>query len=226
MTGRLTLVAAVLVTAVASSAPAATTTLAITPNGYVPKTVTLNANPALVVFGGVSTLSGQLATGQGNQKIDIMALECGGQLAKLMTVTTTGGGAYGSTVQPLRNTTYESRFKSSISAQVLVKVRAKVTLRRLAPRRFRVTVVAGDSYSYAGRSVLFQRYNVAAGRWVTVRSALLRAAAPLTGPVPPNSVSTSTFRASVKAGLRVRAYLTQTQAGTCYVGGPSRTIRS
>ena len=79
MTGRLTLVAAVLVTAVASSAPAATTTLAITPNGYVPKTVTLNANPALVVFGGVSTLSGQLATGQGNQKIDIMALECGGQ---------------------------------------------------------------------------------------------------------------------------------------------------
>src|SRR6266511_4020978 len=153
---RLLLLGLVLGVAVASSAPAATTTMAITRNGYVPKTLTiatgdsivfanqdtaahqvvlkpttgfacaaglviqpgqsstctfrtvtkyavsdpnhktsafrgtitvnpgppgsvlsLTPTPKVVVYGGHSTLSGQLATGLANQKIDIFAKECG-----------------------------------------------------------------------------------------------------------------------------------------------------
>jgi plastocyanin len=293
---------AVLVMAVASSAPAATTTLAITHNGYVPKSLTimtgdsvnivnqdtvthrvvlrpntgftcsdgrliqpgqsstctfrtatkyevrdrdvrtaafratitvkaastlsLAATPNTVVYGGHSTLSGQLAIGQPDQKVDLFAQVCGGAPAftKVTTLTTTTGGAYSLIVQPPRNTTYETRFHSSSSAQVLVKVRPKVTLRKLAPRRFRVTVLAADSY--AGKFVLFQRFSSRQGRWVTVRSVVLRAAGTLTTPINPTSVSKAVFRSKIRPRLRVRALLTRAQAGSCYAAAASATIRS
>jgi plastocyanin len=295
---------AVLATAVASSAPAATTTMAITRNGYVPKTLTivtgdsvvfanqdtvshqvvlkpstgftcpaglviqpgqssmctfltvtkynvsdpnrrtggfkgtitvkvgppgsvlsLTAAPKVVGYGARSTLSGRLATGQANQKVDIFAQDCGAAaFSKLTTVTTTTEGAYTFSIQPRRNTTYESRFRVLSSTQVLVKVRPRVTLRKLAPRKFRVTVLAADSY--AGRFVLFQRFSVTQQRWVTVRSVVLRAAGTLTTPINPTSVSKAIFRSKIKKRLRVRALLTQAQAGSCYAASASTTIRS
>jgi plastocyanin len=188
-------------------------------------TLSLSAAPKIVTYGGRTTLSGQLATGQANQKIDIFAQECGAAaLTKLTTVTTTTGGTYSSAMQPRRNTTYESRFKSSSSAQLLLKVRPRVTLRKLAPRRFRVTVLSADSN--AGKFVLFQRYSVAKRRWVTVRSVVLRAGSTLMTPINPTTVSTATFRSRIKTRLRVRVLLTQAQAGTCFGASASATIRS
>jgi plastocyanin len=294
----------VLVTALASLAPAATTTMAITKNGYVPKTLSivtgdsvifanqdtvahqvvlkpstgftctaglviqpgqsstctfravtnhnvsdpnhkgsafkgtiavkagpagstlsLTATPKVVRYGGTVTLSGQLASGQTNQKVDIFGQECNASaMSKLTTVTTTTNGAYTFGVQPRRNTTYQSKFKSSSSTSVLDKVRPRVTLRKLATRKFRVTVLAADSL--AGRFVLFQRYSSVSLRWITVRSVVLRSSSTLTTPINPTSVSTATFRAKIKARLRVRAYLTQAQAGNCYAASVSATIRS
>lgn len=295
---------AVLATAVASSAPAATTTLAITRNGYVPKTLTiatgdsvnfvnqdtaahqvvlkpttgfscsaglviqpgqssactfvtvtkyavsdpnhrtsafkgtitvkagppgsalsLAAAPKVVLYGGRVTLSGKLAAGLANQKIDIFSQECGAAaMTKLTTVTTTTDGTYSFVAQPRRNTTYQSKSKALSSAPVLSKVRPKVTIRKLAPRRFRVTVLAAESY--AGKFVLFQRFSVTKRRWLTVRSAVLRAGSTVTTPINPTSVSTTAFRARIKARLRVRALLTQAQAGGCDAASASATIRS
>jgi plastocyanin len=294
----------VLGAAVAASAPAATTTMAITRNGYVPRTLTivtgdsvvfanqdtvahqvvlrptsgfacsaglviqpgqsstctfrtvtsytvrdpnrrtaafrgtirvnpgppgsvlsLTAIPKVVIYGGHSTLSGELATGMANQRIDIFAKECGAaEFTRLTAVTTTSGGTYTVTVQPRKNATYESRFRVLSSTQVPVRVQPRVTLRRLAPRRFRVNVLAAESY--AGKFVLFQRYRSATGRWVTVRSVVLRAGSTLTTPLNPTTVSTATFRSRIKARLRVRALLTQAQAGSCYAARASATIRS
>jgi plastocyanin len=295
---------AVLATAVASSAPAATTTLAITHNGYVPKTLTimtgdsvhfvnqdtathqvvlrpragftctaslviqpgesstctfrtttnytvrdpnftraafrgtlrvratpptalsLNATANVVVYGGRPTLSGQLANGLAAQEVALLAQECGGPtvFARIASLTTTAGGGYTLSVQPRRNTTYQTRFKSSTSTQVVVKVRPKVTIRKLAPRRFRVTVLAAESYS--GRFVLFQRFSPLRGRWITVRSAILRSAGVTALPINPTSVSRAIFRAKIKSRLRVRAVMTQAQAGSCYTASTSATIRS
>jgi plastocyanin len=187
--------------------------------------LSLMAVPRVAVYGGRVTLSGRLAAGLANQKIDIFAQECGAPSStKVTTVTTTADGSYTFVVQPRKNTTYQSKFKALSSAAVLSKVRPKVTLRKLAARKFRVTVLAGDSY--AGKFVLFQRYSVAKRRWITVRSAVLRAGPPLTTPINPTSVSTRTFRARIKSRLRVRAYLTQAQAGGCYAASASATIRS
>ena len=301
---RLVVLALAVLGTVASSAPAATTTMAITRNGYVPRTATivtgdsvvfanqdtvahqvvlrptsgftctaglviqpgqsstctfrsvtnytvrdpnrrtaafrgtirvnpgppgsvlsLTAAPKVMIYGGRSTLSGQLATGMANQRIDIFVRDCGAaEFTRHTAVTTTTGGAYTLTGQPRRNATYESRFRVLASTQVLVKVQPRVTLRKLAPRRFRVNVLAAESY--AGRFVLFQRYSAAAGRWVTVRSVVLRAGSTLTTPLNPTSVSTATFRSRIKARLRVRALLTQAQAGSCHAARASATIRS
>jgi plastocyanin len=300
---RLVILALAVLGTVASSAPAATTTMAITRNGYVPRTVTivtgdsvafanqdtvahqvvlrpnsgftctaglviqpgqsstctfrtvtnytvrdpnrrtaafrgtirvgpgppgsvlsLTATPKTLVYGGRSTLSGQLATGMANQRIDIFAKDCGAAFVKITTVTTTTGGAYTLIVQPRRHTSYESRYTALSSTEVAVKVRPRVTLRRLAPRRFRVTVLAAESY--AGKFVLFQRYSLAQRRWVTVRSVVLRAAGTLTTPINPTNVSKAIFRSRIKPRLRVRALLTQTQAGSCYLARASATIRS
>jgi hypothetical protein len=198
----------------------------ITVNAGPPGSVlSLTATPKVVRYGGQSTLSGQLATGLPNQKIDIFAKECGAAaFTKLTTVTTTTGGAYTLTVRPRKNTTYEARFRVLLSQQVLVKVRPKVTLRKLAPRKFRVTVLAAESY--AGKFVLFQRFSPLRGRWITVRSAVLRDAGTTTLPINPTSVSRAIFRAKIKPRLRVRALMTQAQAGGCYAASSSATIRS
>lgn len=187
--------------------------------------LTLAAAPKTVIYGGRSTLSGQLGTGMANQRIDVFVRECGAaEFTRQTTVTTTTGGAYSVAVQPRKNATYESRFRALSSTQVPVRVQPRVTLRKLAPRRFRVNVLAADSY--AGKFVLFQRYSVAARRWVTVRSVVLRAGTTLTTPLNPTSVSTARFRSRIKSRLRVRALLTQAQAGSCYAARASATIRS
>ncbi len=197
----------------------------ITVNAAPGSTLSLTAAPKVVLYGRSATLTGQLASGQANQKVDIFTQECGASaLTKLTTLTTATGGAYTLSVQPRRNTTYQARFRSSSSSQVLEKVRPKVTLRKLAPRRFRVTVLAADSY--AGKFVLFQRYSVVRRRWITIRSVVLRAGSSLTTPINPTRVSTVTFRAKIRVRLRVRAYLTQAQVGSCYAASASTTIRS
>jgi len=187
--------------------------------------LSLTANPNLLGYGAHSTLSGQLATGLANQNIDIFAKECGAAaFTKVGTAATAAGGAYTFTVSPRKNTTYEARFRVLASTQELVKVKPKLTLRKLGPRRFRVTVLAADSF--AGRFVLFQRYSSTQLRWIRVRSVVLVAGGTLATPINPTLVSKGVFRSKLKARLRVRALLTQAQAGGCYVASASATIRS
>jgi plastocyanin len=188
-------------------------------------TLSLTATPKLVPYGGQSTLSGQLASGKSGQKIEVFAQECNANaMTGLTTVTTATGGAYTFTVQPKRNTSYQSKFKSSPSTAVVAKVKPKLLLRKLAARKFRMRALATDSF--AGRFVLFQRWSTVKARWITVRSVVLRAGTSVTTPINPTSVSTATFRVKLRARLRVRALLTQAQAGTCYAASASTTIRS
>src|SRR5919197_2025227 len=205
-----------------TSACKVTITVKAGPPGSV---LSLTAAPQLVLYGGQSTLSGRLASGEANQKVDIFPQDCGSaSLSKLTTVTTTTDGAYTFAVQPRKNTTYESRFRALKSTRVLVKVRPQVTLRKLAPRRFRVTVLAADSL--AGKFVIFQRFSSVQRRWVRVRAVALVADGTLTSPINPTTVSRAVFLSRIKARLRVRALLTQAQAGSCYAGSASATIRS
>jgi plastocyanin len=187
--------------------------------------LTLQVTPRVVTYGGRVTLTGKLASGQENQKVDVLAQECGQSTFKPVTsVNTATGGSYTATAQPTRNTTYEVRNKNTTSTQVAVKVRPRVTLRKLATRKFKVNVLAAQSF--AGKYVVFQRYSSSLRRWVTVKRVVLKVGATVTLPINPTTTSTATFRASVKARLRVRALLTAAQAGTCYAASTSNVVRS
>ena len=185
-------------------------------------TVSLSLLPKVVIYGRKATLSGTLSSQQTGSSLQVLAQACG-QAAptRIATVTTTAGGAYSYQAQPLKNTVYTVKYKSSGSNAVTVKVRPRLRLAKIAPHRYSLGVFAAQSF--AGKYVSFQRYRLALRRWVTVKRVLLRANA--TG-VAPTVITSAKFRSRIKAGLRVRVILTQAQVGSCYLAGRSNTIRS
>jgi plastocyanin len=186
-----------------------------------PDTLTLTATPLIVVFGGHVTVAGKLSTLQAGQSVDVLEQRCGSSAnAKATTVSTATGGVYTASLGPAMTTTYSARVKTTTSPNAVVKVRPRVRLAKVAPHKYTVRVTAAQRFvgKYAG----FQRFNVATGRWVSVKVAALRTVSG-TATVVTTSV---TFRSSVKPLLRVRAVLSQAQVGGCYLPGTSNTIRS
>jgi plastocyanin len=187
-----------------------------------PASLSVSAKPLLITYGGSAVLTGVLSTQAVGENVDVLAQPCGASAGtKVSTVTTTTGGAYTATVKPLRRTTYTTKSKALTSTAVIVRVRPRLRLTRVAPRRYSLRVSA--SRSFAGKYASFQRYNGTLRRWVAVRSVRLRANS--TG-VAPTVISSVAFRSAVRGGLRVRATLGQTAVGTCYAPGLSNTIRS
>ena len=187
-----------------------------------PPDVTITATPKSVGYHKTVTLSGKLASQLSGQSLQVMALACGTSTpVKLANVTTTTGGAFTTRAQPLKQTVYTVKSKSSTSAPATVKVQPLLQLRKVARHRFSLKISAAESF--AGKSANFQRYNAKLKRWRGVKRVLLKAN---TTGVAPTVLTTAKFRSSIKARLRVRVILKQTQVGACYAAGKSNTIRS
>jgi len=185
-------------------------------------TLTLAVEPQLVVYDGKVTLAGTLSNLKVGENVEVLAEPCGQSAAtKVSTVQTTTGGAFTAVVQPLQNTVYTVKVKSTTSPTVAVKVRPRLRLRKLAPHRYSLRVFAAASF--AGKYATFQRYSGALGRWIKVKRVLLRANA--TG-VAPTVISSVSFRSAIKPRLKVRVVLPQLQVGSCYRPGRSNAILS
>jgi len=195
-----------------------------------PATVSVSANPKLMNYGNTTTLSGSLSTGVANQKVDILAQPCGDTAAKVIgNATTTTGGTFSFQHQSTLTTVYQARYKPATgvaitSAPITVSVRPIVLLSRVASHKFSVQVVAVQSF--VGKAVLFQRWVAARHRWNTVKTVFLGTRAPGTSPLAGSTVSKTTFKAGLRAGLRVRAVLPAGQAAPCYLNATSHTVRS
>jgi plastocyanin len=178
--------------------------------------------PGVALYGRKVTLSGTLASKQAGESLEVLAKQCGQSAStRIASVTTTTGGAFSYQAQPLKNTVYTVKFKSFTSNTATVKVRPRLRLGKVAPHRYSLRVFAAQSF--AGKYATFQRYRLALRRWVTVKRVPLRANG--TG-VAPTVITSAKFRSGIKAGLRVRVVLGQTQVGSCYLAGRSNTIRS
>jgi plastocyanin len=185
-----------------------------------PVTVTLATSSSLVVFGGRITLAGQLSNKLANEKVDVFKTECGAGQVRVDTVTTTTDGNYSYVVQPLKNTAYQTKYKTTTaSPTVAVRDRPRITLAKVAPRRFTVRVFAAQSF--ATKVVVLQRFNRTLGTWVKVRTAILR---PNAAGVAPTVISSVTLTATVKAKTKLRIVLPQTQVGSCYLAGTSNAV--
>jgi len=184
--------------------------------------LSLAAKPALVVYGGSSTLSGVLSTQKPGANVDVLAQQCGASAStKLVTVPASAEGVYTTSVKPLMNTAYIAKDKNLASTTVSVRVRPSLKLTRLAAHRYALRVAGGSTL--AGKYASFQRYNAATLRWVPVRTVLLKTS---TTGIAPTVVATASFGSSLHSGLRIRATLPQVQVGSCYAAGTSNTIKS
>jgi plastocyanin len=199
-----------------------TVTVGSAPNPPAADTLTLAVKPQLVIYSGRVTLTGTLSNQKTGENVDVLAKPCG-QTAqtKVTTVQTTTNGAFTAVVQPLKNTVFTVKVKSTTSNAVSEKVRPRLRLRKLASHRYSLRVFAAQSF--AGKYGTFQRYNGTLGRWVKVRRVLLRANS--TG-VAPTVISSVSFRSAIRPRLKVRVVLPQLQVGSCYRPGRSNVILS
>lgn len=185
-------------------------------------TLTLNANPSVVVYGKPVALSGQVSTKKANQQVVIQATACGATAStKAATVRTTANGLYAASLTPALGTTYRASFKNGTSPPVVVGVKPLLELKRVARGSFTASVTAGQALT--GKYVLFQRYKKLRKRWVQVKRIALKTAVPGTKPTVVSSVA---FRSRLAAGTRVRVMISKAQAGPCYVQAASKSIRA
>jgi len=186
-----------------------------------PLSVTISAQPDVVVYGSTTTLSGAVSTQQSDVKVTVLSQPCGTSSAKPMTsVTTTAQGSWSTTAGPTLRTVYQAKAKNATSGPVTVQVRPRMTLVKVAPHRFRTRVLAAQSF--AGRIARFQR-RLPFGGWRTLRTVVLRQVA--TGSSP-TIVSGKTFRSAIRRHRTVRIILGRRQVGNCYLTAISNTVRS
>jgi plastocyanin len=184
-----------------------------------PAALTLAASPRAVTYGRATTLSGTLSTGAAGEKVSLFAQACGATFVRVAETETATGGTFTFTHKPSNNTVYRARWKSTNSATVSVSVRPRLSLAKIAPRRFRVRVFA--AISFAGKITVFQRFDRLRGRWVRVRFVTLRA---IGTAVEPTVISGATFRARLARRTRVRIVLPQAQVGACYRASRSNIV--
>jgi plastocyanin len=181
--------------------------------------VTIAASPSVVTYNGATTLSGSVSNGRTNERVTVRAQPCGvTAFASLATVSTTTGGAWTLAARAAKTTVYQATWRTA-TASATVRVKPRVTLRKLTAGRFAVRVLAAQSF--AAKVVVFQRLNASQGVWVRVRFVVLKAM----GGTAPTVISGANFRARLKAGTRVRAVIGATQVAPCYIAGTSNVVR-
>jgi hypothetical protein len=197
--------------------------LATTAGAATQDTLSISANPSLVVYGKTTVISGTLAPAKANQNVTVQAQECGKpNYAKVATVKTTSTGAFTATVTPTNNTNYQARQKATVSSAVAVKVKPVVQLVRLARGSFSAKVTAG--MSLANKVVLLQRYSTLKKRWLGVKKVTLTTAT--AGTPKPTMVTSAAFKSKVARRVRLRLVLSTAQATPCYVSAISNVVRA
>jgi plastocyanin len=185
------------------------------------RSITIAASRTLVTFGFATKLTGKISSGQSGERVSIFAQRCGKGFSKIADVTTTSGGEWELTTKPLDHTSYRAEWRGANSSTLAIKVRPRIRLGKVAPRKYSVRVFAAQSF--AGKAVAFQRWNATRGVWVRVRWVTL---VDTGAGVDPTVISGRTFTSRIRARLLVRIAMGPVTAGECYLPNRSNAIRS
>jgi hypothetical protein len=197
--------------------------LATTAGAATQDTLSITANPSLVVYGKTTVISGTLAPAKANQNVTVQGQDCGKpNYAKVATAKTTSAGAYTATVTPTANANYQAKLKATVSSALAVKVKPVVQLARVARGSFTAKVTAGMSLT--NKVVLLQRYSTLKKRWLGVKKVTLTTAT--AGTPKPTMVTSAAFKAKVARRVRLRLVLSTAQATPCYVSAISNIVRA
>jgi hypothetical protein len=186
-------------------------------------TLSIAANPTIVVYGKTTVVSGTLSPAKANQNVTVQGQECGKpNYAKVATAKTSTSGAYTATVTPTVATNYQAKLKALVSSAVAVKVKPVAQLVRVARGSFTVKVTAGQSLT--SKTVLFQRYSTLKRRWLNVKKVTLTTAT--AGTPKPTTITSASFKSKVARRVRVRGVLSTAQAAPCYIAATSNVVRA
>jgi hypothetical protein len=182
--------------------------------------VALAMSPGVAMYRHTETLSGKISDHSSGVVVQIFAQSCGQTTATSNgSTTTTAGGAFSALRHPLNNTTYSVKVKGGTSNSVLAGVFPWQQLRKTSLHHFSILVRAATSL--AGKYVIFQRYSSSLGRWVNVKTVMLRTNS---SGVAPTVVSSAAFTSNIARPQKVRTFLGRPQVGACYLPGFSNTI--
>jgi hypothetical protein len=187
-----------------------------------PTALNISARPAVVTYGFSTKLLGAVSPPE-SASVSVDADAClnappGSEFASPLTVTSDSLGHWSVRVTPRVRTLFQATSGDAQSAPLMVNVRPRVKLTRLAHHRFRTSIFAAQSF--AGKRASFQRQT--AFGWKTLKTVRLAQ----TGANGPTIISGATFRSGIAHRRVVRVLLTQKQVGNCYLPGWSSTVRT
>ena len=184
--------------------------------------ITISARPLIVPapispqFDAV-TLSGSIASRQGDESITVQANDCvypGWR--DVHAARTDASGRWQTTADALTKTTFRAKWKTAISAGVTVLARPGVALEAESRVRWRVSLLA--ERSFLDRKARLQRFDKATRRWKTVKSVRLTEKE-RTGGVGVWTVGH--VQARLPRGTQLRAYVPRQIVRPCYLAGYS-----
>ena len=190
-----------------------------------PKSVTLDTNESIVLFGGSATLTGSVANGQAGDQVTIVERLVqpvrGLQSRTLATVRTASDGSFSTTVRPIALAQYRASTGEASSNTVSIYVRPKLRLSHVRGQH-RFLLRAYAARSFRGHYGMLQRWSSSRQHWVGVRRVFFTSSYFASSTTV---VSRALFRAR-PVGVRIRVILPRGQAAPWYLTGISNSARS
>ena len=177
------------------------TSAATTVVAALPKTVSLNVNASVVLYGRAVTLFGSVANAQLGEPVTVVEHQLpsfsGVESRTVATIQTNAEGSFSLLVRPTSRTLYTASNGQTTSSAVSVSVRPRVSLTRASGHRFVLQATAARSF--VGRYGVVQRLR--AHRWISLRRVFFTRAFP---GVSPTINSRAIFRMRLgRARIRV-----------------------
>ena len=179
---------------------------------------TIAAQPPVVDYGLRVRLSGTLTSRQAGT-VEVLQQACAeGSRSPSTTTSAAADGTWSASVPPGSRTVYWAGVGLERSSPVTIRVRPKLTLKRVGAHSLRVRALFG--VSLAGEGVVLQRHTKARG-WIDYRYRTLRRVTTSDSGV----VSGATFPIARQPGRRLRLVLLQDGLFDCFAGSASRSMR-
>jgi hypothetical protein len=171
----------------------------------------------IVSAGARVTLFGSVDNRRAGEDVKIQAKDCGLDFFRVVSgaITEAGGGWSTFYSLPGPTTTLRAVWKGATSAEVTIRKRAVVTLRRPSAGRFQVR--ASGRLVWRKR-VFIQSFDRRLGTWQAVKSVVLTESR--------GRLALATFTVRLPKGTLVRAVFPRSQAGPCYLTGASNSLRT
>jgi hypothetical protein len=180
--------------------------------------VSLNVSVKVVKYGRSVTLTGTVAGSSGDTVTILARPGVARSLQAVGTATTNPSGSFSVTVTPRMRTVYVAKALGAQSDSAVVNVSPSMRLRHVV-HGYAVSLAAAKSF--VGRYVNVQAF--VHFRWTTVKRVFLTHRS---FGISPTVFSSATFRLAVRHHLKVRAFLTLSQAGSSYTSSLSNIVRS